>query len=108
MLSGGVYYSAPYGGPYQFYPGGRTLHFKHGLGKVPLPPSFWLAFTADGEGDNPLGQAAGNQAEIVGLDSEEIAVKNDTCSQFYIWFYAMLPPEPPEGAGEAGASSADK
>lgn len=64
MLKNGVYYSAPYGGPYQYLPGGRTLHFKHGLGKMPLPPSFWLAFSAEGElKDNPLAETAGNPAE---------------------------------------------
>lgn len=93
MLTDGVYYSAPYGGPYQFFPGGRTLHFKHGLAKVPLPPTFFLAFAADGKGgDNPLAQAAGNSAELAGLDEQEIAVKNDTCSEFYLWFYALAPP----------------
>src|SRR6478735_3625066 len=69
MLRNGVYYSAPYGGPYQFLPGGRTLHFEHGLGKVPLPPTFQLAFSAEGSGgDNPVAAAAGNAAELVGLD----------------------------------------
>lgn len=86
----GVYYSAPYGGPYQAFPGGRTIHFMHGLGKVPLPPVFWLAFAAS---DNPvLAISAGNEAELVGLDDQEIAVKNDTCSAFYIWFYAQPQP----------------
>jgi len=92
MIVDGVYYSAPYGGPYQLFPGGRTLHFKHGLGKSPLPPSFWLAFAAEGQGDNPLALATGNEAELVGLDADEVAVKNDTCSEFYLWFYASLPP----------------
>ncbi|HEY3255009.1 MAG TPA: hypothetical protein VGJ91_13710 [Polyangiaceae bacterium] len=92
MLSDEVYYSAPYGGPYRFFPGGRTLHFKHGLGAVPLPPTFFLAFAAEGTGgDDPLAQAAGNSAELLALDAQEIAVKNDTCSDFYIWFCAMLP-----------------
>jgi len=93
MLTDGVYNSAPYGGPYQFFPGGRTLHFKHGLGRVPLAPAFWLAFAVDGKGDdNPLALAAGNSAELVGLDDQEIAVKNDTCSEFHIWFQAQARP----------------
>ena len=92
MVTDGVYYSAPYGGPYQFFPGGRTLHFKHGFEKPPLPPVFWVAIMADGTSDNPLGLAAGNLAELVGLDADEVAVKNDTCSDFYIWFYAETPP----------------
>ena len=92
MITDGVYYSAPYGGPYQFFPGGRTLHFKHGFGKVPLPPTFWLAFRPEGSAGNPLAQAAGNMAELVGLDADEIVVKNDTCGEeLYIWFYAELP-----------------
>ena len=90
----GVYYSAPYGGPYQAFPGGRTIHFMHGLGKVPLPPVFWLSF---GEAATPtsnpyLAVATGNEAELVALDDKEIAVKNDTCSHFYIWFYAEPQP----------------
>jgi hypothetical protein len=89
----GVYYSAPYGGPYQAFPGGRTIHFMHGLGKAPLAPVFWLAFSDGAAGDNPaLAISAGNEAELVGLDDKEIAVKNDTCSAFYIWFYAEPQP----------------
>ena len=84
----GVYYSAPYGGPYQEFHGGRTIHFLHGLGKRPFPPVFWLAFSDSGT----LAQAAGNEAELVALDDQQIAVKNDTCSKLYIWFYTQAPP----------------
>jgi hypothetical protein len=91
MVTDGVYYSAPYGGPYQFFPGGRTLHFKHGFGRAPLPPTFRVAFMAEGTAGNPLAQAAGNMAELVGLDADEIAVKNDTCSELYLWFYLKAP-----------------
>jgi hypothetical protein len=93
MLTNGVFFSAPFGGPYQFFPGGRTLHFKHGLGAVPLPPTFWVAFAEEGKGgDNPLAVAAGNMGELLTLDAEEIAVKNDTCTELYIWFYAEAQP----------------
>ena len=96
MIRDGIYWTAPYGGPYQFFPGGRTLHFEHGLGATPLPPDFQVAFAPTGAGkDNPVAPAAGNMAELVGLDEHEIAVKNDTCSELYIWFYAMLPTEKP-------------
>ena len=90
QIADGIYYSAPYGGPYQAFPGGRTIHFMHGLGKVPLPPVFWLAFSSTATKDNnpALALSAGNEAELVGLDDKEIAVKNDTCSDFYLWFYA--------------------
>ena len=89
----GIYYSAPYGGPYQFFPGGRTLHFKHGLGKTPVPSSFsyYLAFEPKGQADNPLAIGPGNAAELVGLDDEEIAIKNDTCSEFYLWLVVEPP-----------------
>jgi hypothetical protein len=93
MLTNAVFFSAPLGGPYQFFPGGRTLHFEHGLGRVPLPPVFWVAFDDEGKGaDNPLAMAAGNMAELITLDAEQIAVKNDTCTDLYIWFYAVAQP----------------
>lgn len=87
MVVNGVYCSAPYGGPYQYFPGGRTLHFIHGLGAAPLPPTIWLAFDAErrAEERNPVAIAAGNLAEVVELNDSEIAIKNDTCSDFYIW-----------------------
>lgn len=79
------------------YEGGRFNRpdVDRGLGKrlqpgSPLAPVFWLAFSDGAAGDNPaLAISAGNEAELVGLDDKEIAVKNDTCSAFYIWFYAQ-------------------
>jgi hypothetical protein len=108
MLTGNTYHSAPVGGPYTFYPGGRTITFKHGLGQTPLDPLFYLAFSPYGG----LALSTGNETEILPVDGEtppldddHIRVYNDTCSDFYIWVTASAP-EPVVDADAGGAAGA--
>ena len=102
-LVGNIYVSSPDGGPYTFYPGGRTVTFKldHHLGEAPYDVQFLLAFSSDGT----LAPSSGNMTELVpepadagpdagispALNSEGIRVYNDTCSDFYLQVRAVAP-----------------
>jgi hypothetical protein len=111
ISSGNVYRSAPFGGPYQYFPPDRTISFEHGLGTVPYALQFWVAFTATGT----LAPSAGNMTELRGadadtelaLDAHRIAVHNDTCSDFYLWVVAEAPAASPLPIGSAGTGGAD-
>jgi hypothetical protein len=106
---GNTYYSAPEGGPYQYFPPARTITFEHDLGGTPAV-QFWLAFTAYGA----IAPSAGNMTEIPAveagveapLDGHRIVVFNNTCSDFYIWVVASVPAAPlPDN--DAGAAADD-
>ncbi|HEX7451648.1 MAG TPA: hypothetical protein VF294_05160, partial [Polyangiaceae bacterium] len=117
MLVGNIYVSSPDGGPYTFYPGGRTVTFKldHHLGEARYDVQFLLAFTPNGT----LAASSGNMTELVPepadsgpdsgisepLSSDSIRVYNDTCSDFYIWVTASAP-EPVVDADAGGAAGA--
>ena len=95
MLEGNTYHSAPFGGPYQYFPANRTVSFEHGLGVIPSTIQFWLAFSSDGD----LAPSAGNMTELrtikgddqPALDATRISVRNNTCSDFYLWVVATRP-----------------
>lgn len=68
---------------YQYFPPARTITFHHHLGSNPIP-TVTLAFYENGS----LAPTAGNQALFECMDDEVIQIKNDTCSDFYIWVQA--------------------
>jgi hypothetical protein len=95
-IHGNTYISAPVGGPYAYFPPARTISFEHGLGTTPYSIQFWLAFTPLGS----LAPSAGNMTELrnLGPDDPEpalndrrISVRNNTCSDFYLWVVATRP-----------------
>lgn len=109
-----TWFSAPYhdpsatleGTPYQhFYPA-RTITFEHDLGSLPVI-GIWLAFSDHGS----LAPGDGNENLLECADDHVIQLKNDTCSDFYIWVTAQgsgvhVPPCPIDAdAGAAGAPS---
>jgi hypothetical protein len=118
MVTGNIYESAPYGGPYTPFPGQSTVTFEldGSLGKAPYDVQFWLAFTPNGT----LAPSSGNMTELVpdsesdagALNPSSIRVYNDTCSDFYIQVVAEAPicngsicdPSDAAAAGAAGAS----
>jgi hypothetical protein len=91
-VEGNVYHSAPYGGPYAYFPPFRTITFEHGLAAIPYSMQFWLAFTSNGT----LAPSAGNMTELRDSDDggahavndQTISVYNNTCSDFYLWVVA--------------------
>jgi hypothetical protein len=68
------------GEPYQYFPPARTITFWHNFGSLP-DYEISLAFSGNGS----LAPTAGNQALIECMDDHVFQVKNDTCSDFYIW-----------------------
>ena len=92
QVEGNTYHSAPYGGPYAYFPAFRTTTFEHGLAAIPYAMQFWLAFSANGT----LAPSAGNMTELVSPDDggtpavtdTTISVYNNTCSEFYLWVVA--------------------
>jgi len=90
-VEGNTYHSAPFGGPYAYFPPFRTITFEHGLAAVPYAMQFWLAFTPNGT----LAPSAGNMTELRAVDDagpaindQTISVYNNTCSDFYLWVVA--------------------
>ncbi|MEO7032678.1 MAG: hypothetical protein ABI548_02520 [Polyangiaceae bacterium] len=89
-----TWFSSPYYDPsmplskgdtgYQYLPPARTITFEHGLGSLPIV-AITLAFSDNGS----LAPTAGNQAIIECMDDQVVQIKNDTCSDFYIWVQAQ-------------------
>ncbi|HKO48976.1 MAG TPA: hypothetical protein VJV79_14695 [Polyangiaceae bacterium] len=102
---GNTYISAPrdakHRGPWTHFPPNHTLEFKHGLPTVPYQMAIWLAFQPCGT----LAPAAGNQSILQVRDDQTIAIKNDTCSDFYVWLEASTPVHA-DADGPAGAAGA--
>jgi hypothetical protein len=111
-----TWFSAPYhdptvdlvGTPYaHFYPA-RTITFQHDLGSLPTAVGIWLAFSDHGY----LAPGDGNEDLVECMDDHVIQLKNDTCSDFYIWVtmqgsgaHALKPCSVDADAGAAGAPS---
>jgi hypothetical protein len=64
-----------------------------------LPGVPWLAFSDHGS----LAPSAGNETILEKNDENSFAIKNDTCSEFYIWVRADRMPES-SAAGAANSS----
>jgi hypothetical protein len=87
----GTYQSSSWQGPWLHFPGGRRYLLAHHLGQVPASVTVYLSFKEypgpDGNPDDGPGnasQAAGNETVIEQVDAENIQVRNDTCSDFYL------------------------
>jgi hypothetical protein len=87
-----TWFSAPFhdpngvlvGTPYaHFYPA-RTITFEHDLGSV---PSFQISLAFSDHGS--LAPGAGNEDLLECEDDHVIQLKNDTCSDFFIWVQAQ-------------------
>lgn len=94
-------------GPLLPFEGGTMLRIRHGLGVVPKNVHVTLSFT-----ERPLeaykggsSQAAGNQAITLRQDVEEVAVKNDSCANYYV--RVVIVGYTPDDAGAVDASSPD-
>jgi len=107
---GNTYISAPndsmHRGPFAHFPPARTLEFVHGLPYWPPDIAIWLAFQEEGT----LAPSAGNSSLLLrpttAEDDKMIRIKNDTCSEFWVWVVASVPVLPaPEG--DAGVSASD-
>jgi hypothetical protein len=110
-----TWFSAPYhdpnapleGAAYQYFPAARTITFQHGLGSVPTTPDIMLAFSDHGS----LAPGSGNEDIVECMDDDVIQIKNNTCSEFYIWVALQgsgihAPPCPIDADGGLGGAPA--
>lgn len=82
----GVYMSSPWVGPLLNFPGGMHYVLEHHLGGSPTWVQPYLSFSESGsqDGGGSLGQAVGNQVEILGIDCTTIEISNDSCSSYWL------------------------
>ena len=107
IVIGNTYISAPndaqHRGPWAHFPPARTLVFEHHLEGVPYQIAIWLAFQPFGT----LAPSTGNLSiRQLTTDDSTIAIKNDTCSEYWAWVEASLPTYPAT-FGEAGAPASE-
>jgi hypothetical protein len=95
--------------PFTHFPANRIIKFHVGLVDIPTDINVYLSFR---EGrDATLAPAAGNQSLIRKRSKDEIVLRNDTCSEFWVWLTASTSATPfgavsDAGTGAAGASGA--
>ena len=63
------------------FPPGLVIEFEHQLGAEPRLVQVYVAASRE---DGVLVQASGEEAEIVAVDSDMIAVRNPSCADLYV------------------------
>jgi hypothetical protein len=81
----GVYMSSSWDGELLNFPGGMHYRLEHHLGGRPTWVQPYLSFDENGTRDGgALGQAVGNQVEILGIDCQTIEISNDSCVDYWL------------------------
>jgi hypothetical protein len=104
-VEGGIYRSSEWSGPLLYFPGGMRYSIEHRLGEVPRFWQFYLSFDELGTETGVVALAAGNQAELRGIDDEALEVVNGSCAAYWLLVVAGVadvegPPADEGGAGE--------
>jgi hypothetical protein len=102
----GVYETAPANGAFMPFEGGTVWHLHHGLGRVPTSVQVYTSFTDHPNLPNAGGSSpgAGNETLILQVTDQDVVVKNDTCSGFYV--RVVVTADVPLDAGTADAADA--
>ena len=82
------------------FPANRIITFHVGLASYPTNVTPYLSFVPDG--DRTIAPCAGNQCLIRKRSKDEIVLRNDTCSEFYVWLTASTSPTPFHPVNDAG------
>jgi hypothetical protein len=93
---------------FTYFPANRIVTFHIGLTDIPTTISPYLSFSPDG--DATVAPCAGNQCLIRKRSKDVIVLRNDTCSEFYVWLTASTsstPFHPVTDAGVDETSDAD-
>lgn len=93
----GVYTSSAWDGELLYFPGGMRYEIEHKLGQVPRFWQFYLSFDQEGVNTGVIAQAAGNQAELRGINETSLEVVNGSCVDYWLLVVAGV-----EGAGDVG------
>ncbi len=95
--------------PYTYFPANRIITFHVGLLDTPTAINPYLSFFA--ERNHTVAPAAGNQSLIRSYNKDEIVLRNDTCTEFWVWLTASTSAMPfhqvTDAGAEGGASGAD-
>ncbi|HEY0469566.1 MAG TPA: hypothetical protein VGC79_35495 [Polyangiaceae bacterium] len=95
--------------PYTYFPANRSVRFHIGLVATPTDYRGFLAFL--GDRDISVAPCAGNQCVFHTVNKDEIVVKNDTCSEFWLYLTASTSATPfhplSDGGAAGGASGVD-
>jgi hypothetical protein len=87
----GLYQTSDWQGPWLHFPGGRRYVLQHGLGRSPTQITPYLAFheyPLDGgdaeDAGSSLSPGSGDTSLIERVDSQQIVIRNGTCSEFFL------------------------
>ncbi len=102
----GVYETTPADGAFLPFEGGTAWHLHHALGRVPTSVQVFTSFTENPNDPLAGGSApgAGNEALVLQVTDQDLIVKNDTCSGFYV--RVVVTADGPADAG-SGADASD-
>jgi len=96
------------GPSFAHFPANRIITFHLGLVGFPTDINVYLSFSPDG--DATVAPCAGNQCLIRKRSKDQIVLRNDTCSEFYVWLTASTSATPfhpvTDGGVEEGAAGA--
>lgn len=100
-VENGVYMSSAWDGEFLYFPGGMRYLIEHKLGTEPRFWQFYLSFDREGVKTGVVGLAAGNQAELRGIDDETLTVVNGSCVDYWLLVVASAGDAPmPVNPGE--------
>ena len=101
LLVGGKLPEGVPGPPPSFthFPANRVITFHIGLRDIPVAVPY-LSFSPDG--DATIAPCAGNQCLIRKRTKDVVVLRNDTCSDFYVWLTATTSATPFHGLTDAG------
>jgi len=95
--------------PYTYFPANRIVVFHVGLLDTPSAINVALSFFP--ERNHTVAPGAGNQALIRSYNKDEIVLRNDTCTEFWVWVTASTSAMPfhqvTDAGAEGGASGVD-
>jgi len=77
---------------FSYFPANRIITFHVGLAAYPTTITPYLSFSPDG--DATVAPCAGNQCLIRKRNKDVIVLRNDTCSEFWVWLTASTSDEP--------------
>lgn len=97
MAENGIYMSSAWDGELLYFPGGMRYLIEHQLGEIPRYWQFYLSFDQEGVKTGVIGLAAGNQAELRGIDAETLTVVNGSCVDYWLLVVAGVGESPVPG-----------
>jgi len=104
-VSGGVYMTSPYTGPFLSFGGGKSYDLIHNLGCVPQIIQIYVSFDEGGiSNGGSMAPSAGNMSEVLEVDSEHIRIRNSTCTDLFVQVSASCGMA---ASVDAGADSSD-